>query len=162
MNDLSARLRHRIATEGRKMDEIAERELRAFGETLSGGAKYKLHTIDAAMEEEIGRIHGLLRRGWLPFLVIGLLILLVIFGASWGLMQWQLSHVQRLLETQETYRRAIAQAQQDLALLQEQTWGVQLFEAADGTRHVLFPKGTFNEDWPWTVQGWPAVPLSSE
>ncbi len=57
VNDLSARLLHRTETEGRKMNEIAERELRAFGETLSGGAKHKLHTVTAAMEDEIGRIH---------------------------------------------------------------------------------------------------------
>ena len=74
VNDLSARLWHRTETEGRKMDEIAERELRAFGETLSGGAKHKLHIFTAAMEDEIGRIHGLLRRAWLRPLVTSLVV----------------------------------------------------------------------------------------
>ena len=70
--------------------------------------------------------------------------------------------MQRLLETQETLRLAIAQAQRALEQLQAQTWGVQLYEAADRTRHVLLPPGTFSAEWPWTVLGQPAVPLSSE
>ncbi len=48
------------------------------------------------------------------------------------------------------------------AAMEAQTWGVWLHEAEDGTRHVVFPKRPFNADWPWTVQGQPAVPLSSE
>ena len=48
------------------------------------------------------------------------------------------------------------------AAMEAQTWGVWLHEAEDGTRHVVFSKRPFNADWPWTVQGQPAVPLSSE
>ena len=50
-------------------------------------------------------------------------ILLTILGASWGLMQWQLNRVQRLLETQETLQLKIAQEQTALEQLQAQTWG---------------------------------------
>ena len=90
--DLSARLRRRTEAENQEMNAISERELRKFGETLSGGATHKLHTATAAMEAEIGRLHGLLRRAWLrPLaigLVVGLSLFLGIFGGSWGLMQW--------------------------------------------------------------------------
>ena len=63
-------------------------------------------------------------------------------------MQWQPSRMQRLLETQEALRVAIAQEQQTLDHLQAQTWGVWLHEAEDGTRHVVLPTGTFNAEWP--------------
>ena len=162
MNELSAQLRQRTETERRKMDAIAERERRKFGETLSASAHDKLRIAEAAMEAQVGRIQGLLWRGWLQSLVVGLLVFLSIFVGSWGLTQWQSSRVERLVERQEALQLAIAQEQQTLAQLQAQTWGVWLHEAEDGTRHVVFPKRPFNADWPWTVQGQPAVPLSSE
>ena len=162
VNDLSARLRRRMEDEDRETTAIAERELRRFGETLHASANDTLRITEAAMAAQVGRMHGLLWRGWLRSLVVGLCVCLGIFGGSWGLTQWQSSRVERLVERQEALRRAIAQEQQTLAHLQAQTWGVRLYEAEDGTRHVLFPKGAFGEDWPWTVRGQPAVPLSSE
>ena len=169
VNELSAQLRQQTETERRKMDAIAERERRKFGETLSASANEKLRITEAVMEAEVGRIQGQIRgirellwRDFRADLVIVVSILLTILGASWGLMQWQSNRAERLLETQETLQLEIAQAQTALDQLQAQTWGVWLHEAEDGTRHVVFPKRPFNEDWPWTVQGQPAVPLSSE
>ena len=162
MNELSAQLRQRTETERRKMDAIAERERRKFGETLHASAHDKLRISEAAMEAQVGRIQGLLLRAWLRPLVVGLCVFPGILAGSWGLTQWQSNRVERLVERQEALRGAIAQEQQTLAQLQAQTWGVWLHEAEDGTRHVVFPKRPFNADWPWTVQGQPAVPLSSE
>ena len=179
-NELSARIRQRIETQDRKLDEIDERKLQAYGERWDAIVNDKLPIIDAAMEQVngrildtlrlteadtekgIGRMHGLLRRAWLRPLVIGLSLFLGILGGSWGLMQWQSSRVQRLLETQETYRRGIAQEQRALDQLQAQTWGVWLHEDADGMRYVVLPRGTLNEEWPVTVLGQPAIRLSSE
>ena len=70
--------------------------------------------------------------------------------------------MQNLLETQEALQVEIAEAQTALEQLQAQTWGVRLYEAEDGTRHLLFPKGEFGENWQWNVQGQPAIRLSSE
>ena len=162
VNELSARLRRQTEAEELETTAIAARELRKFGETLSASAHDKLRITEAAMEAQVGRIQGLLWRGWLRSLVVGLLVFLIIFGGSLGLTQWQSNRVQRLLETQETLQLEIAQAQTALEQLQAQTWGVWLHEAEDGTRHVVFPQRPFNADWPWTVQGQPAVPLSSE
>ena len=179
-NDLSAQIRQRIDAQDRKLDEIDERKLQAYGERWDAIVNNKLPTIDAAMEkvngrivdtlrrteaateQGIGRMHGLLRRAWLRPLVIGLSLFLGICGGSWGLLQWQSSRVQRLLETQETYRRGIAQEQRALDQLQAQTWGVWLHEDADGMRYVVLPRGTLNEEWPVTVLGQPAIRLSSE
>ena len=104
VNDLSARIRRRTETDDREMNEISARELQAFGETLNASANDKLRIAEAAMEAQVRRMHGLLLRAWLRPLVIGLLVglglLLGICGGSWGLMQWQSSRVQNLLETQ--------------------------------------------------------------
>ena len=149
--------------EDRETTAIAERELRRFGETLNASANDKLRITEAAMAAQVGRIHGLLWRGWLRSLVVGLCVCLGIFGGSWGLTQWQSSRVQRLVERQEALRLAIAREQQTLEQLQAQTWGVWLHEGEEGTRYVVMPRTkVFPEDWPWTVQGQPAVPLSSE
>ena len=159
INDLSARIQQRIETQDRKLDEIDERKLQLYGERWDAIVNDKLPIIDAAMEKVngrildtlrrteaatetgIGRLHGLLRRAWLRPLVIGLSLFLGICGGSWGLLQWQSSRVQRLLETQETYRRGIAQEQRALDQLQAQTWGVWLHEDADATRYVVLPRG---------------------
>lgn len=162
VNDLRARLRRRAETEELETTAIAERELRKFGETLSASAHDKLRITEAAMEAQVGRIQGLLRRVWLWLLLGGLCVFLGTFGASWGLMQWQSSRVARLVERQEALQRAIAQEQQTLEQLQAQTWGVRLHEAEDGTRYVLFPRGEFGEGWKLNVQGQPAWQLSSE
>ena len=98
---------------------------------------------------------------YLGFVVIVVSILLIICGASWGLLRWQLTRVQHLLETQETLRLEIAEAQTALNQLQAQTWGVWLHEDADGTRYVVLPRGTLGEEWPVTVDGQPAIRLSS-
>ena len=162
VNELSVQLRQRTETERRKMDAIAERELRKFGETLHASAHDKLRITEAAMAAQVGRIQGLLWRGWLRPLVVGLCVFLGIFVGSWGLTQWQSSRVERLVERQEVLRLQVAQEQQTLAQLQAQTWGVWLHEAEDGTRHVVLPQGALGENWRWTVQGQPALQLSSE
>ena len=169
-NDLRDRIRRRMETEDREMNELVARELQTFGETLRERVRHKLHTIETVMETETRRIHGQLRglrellwRDLRADLVIVVSILLIICGASWGLMRWQLTRVQNLLETQETLQLEIAQTQTALDQLQAETWGVWLHEDANGRRYVVLPSGTLAvEGWPWTVQGQPAVLLSSE
>ena len=131
-------------------------------EKVNGRILDKLRRTEAETEKGNGRMHGLLRRAWLRPLVIGLSLFLGICGGSWGLLQWQSSRLQRLLETQETYRRGIAQEQRALDQLQSQTWGVWLHEDTDATRYVVLPMGTLGETWPVTVLGQPAIRLSSE
>ena len=131
------------------MNELAARALQTFGETLRERVSHKLRTVETVMETETGRIHRQLRslrellwRDFRADLVIVVSILLVICGASWGLMRWQLNRVQNLLETQETLQLEIAQTQTALDQLQAETWGVWLHEDADGTRYVVLPMGT--------------------
>ena len=152
------------------MNELAARELQTFGETLRERVRHKLRTVETVMETEIGRMNEQLRslrellwRDFRADLLIIVSILLIICAASWGLMRWQLNRVQNLLETQEALRLEIEQAQTALDQLQAETWGVWLHEESDGMRYVVLPRGTLEvEGWPWTVQGQPAVLLSSE
>ena len=66
-------------------------------------------------------------------------------------------------EGRRVFALEIAQAQTALDQLQAETWGVWLHEDAYATRYVVLPRGTLEvEGWPWTVQGQPAVLLSSE
>ena len=65
VNDLSARLRRRMADEDRETTAVAERELRRFGETLNASANDTLRITEAAMAAQVGRMHGLLWRGWI-------------------------------------------------------------------------------------------------
>ena len=162
VNELSARLRRRTQAEELEATAIAERELRKFGETLSAIANAKLRITEAAMEAQVGQIQGLLWRGWLRSLVVGLCVFPGIFAGSWGLTQWQSSRVERLVERQEALRLQVAQEQQALEQLQAQDVGRAAPWAEDGTRHVLFPQGALGENWRWTVQGQPALQLSSE
>ena len=151
------------------MNELAARELQTFGETLRERVSHKLRTVETVMETEIGLMNEQLRslrellwRDFRADLLIIVSILLIICAASWGLMRWQLNRVQNLLETQETLQLEIAQTQTARDQLQAQTWGVWLHEE-DGMRYVVLPRGTLEvEGWPWTVQGQPAVLLSSE
>ena len=154
VNDLSARLRRRMEDEDRETTAIAERELRTFGETLNASANDTLRITEAAMAAQVGRMHGLLWRGWLRSLVVGLCVFPGIFVGSLGLTQWQSSHVQRLVERQEALQLAIAREQQTLEQLQAQTWGVWLHEAEDGGRYVVLPQGTLEvglDPIQWTV-----------
>ena len=106
-NDLIARIRRRTETEDREMNELATRELQTFGETLRERVRHKLRTVETVMETEIlGRMNGQLRslrellwRDFRADLLIIVSILLIICGASWGLLRWQLNRVQNLLET---------------------------------------------------------------
>ena len=159
-----------METEDREMNELAARELQTFGETLRERVRHTLHTIETVMETETGLMHEQLRglrellwRALRADLVIVVSILLIICGASWGLLRWQLTRVQPLLETQETLQLEIAQTQTALDQLQAETWGVWLHEESDGMRYVVLPRGTLEvEGWPVTVDGQPAIRLSSE
>ena len=168
-DDLTARIRQQTEStmqeHGETLRASANNELRiteADINQMHGQIRDMLPRTKAEVEKQIARTQWLLLRAWLRPLMVGIVISLGIFGASWGLMQWLSSRVQNLLETQETLQLGIAQQQRDLEQLQAQTWGVWLHEE-DGMRYVVLPMGTLEvEGWPWTVQGQPAVRLSSE
>ena len=103
-----------------------------------------------------------------------MLIFLSIRVGSWGLTRWYAIQIQNLIESRDALmvqynerREALTvqiEQQTRLDQLLDQTWGVWLHEAEDGTRYVVLPDGTTIDNinrWPYTERQ-PAVRLSIE
>ncbi len=159
-NDLTARLRRRMATERRQFEETAASELRQLGENLRAVANGELRTIESDTAVTVARIRVMLLNAWLRPLVIGLSLFLAFSGGSWGLMHWLSAGIQSRFETLAALRVRIDEGRETLAEIEDTTWGVTLLEI-DGDRFVVLPLGAL-ENPPWTVGGRPALKLSSE
>ena len=159
-NDLSARVRNRMATDRRQIEETAASELRQLGENLRAVANGALRTIESDTEASVARMRAMLLNAWLRPLVIGLSLFIAFSGGSWGLMQWLSASIQSQIETLAMLEVRIDQARDTLAEIEDTTWGVTLREI-DGERFLVLPDGAL-EDPPWTVGGRPALKLSSE
>ena len=159
-NDLSARLRSRMETERRQIEETTTSELRRLGANLRAVVSDELRTIKADTAAATARTRALLLNAWLRPLVVGLIVFLGISGGSWGLMRWLSASIQSRIETLATLEMQIEHARETLAEIEETTWGVTLLEI-DGERFVVLPDGTLDHP-PWTVGGRPALKLLSE
>ena len=159
-NDLSARLRSRMAADRRQIEETAASELRRLGANLRAVANGELRTIEADTGAAAGRVRVMLLNAWLRPLVIGLSLFLGFSGGSWGLMHWLSATIQSRIETLATLHVRIEQGRETLAEIEDETWGVTLREI-DGERFVVLPDGTL-DDPPWTVGVRPALKLPSE
>ena len=159
-NELTSRLRRRLETDHRQIEETAASELRRLGESLSAVVNGALRTIEADTASAVGRLSALLRRAWLLPLVAGLSLSLGIVGGSWAGTRWLWTTIEQQIEALAVLRVDIAEARATLARIEETTWGLELKEI-DGERFVVLPAGTLDYR-PWTVGGRPAVKLSSE
>ena len=100
---------------------------------------------------------------WLRSVVVGGCLFLGICGGSWGLTRWYSNNIQSLIQRRDALTLQIEREQTRLDQILAQTWGVWLHEAEDGARSVVLPKGTpLGKNWPWKVQGQPALLLSRE
>ena len=159
-NDLSARLRRRLETEHRQIEETTASELRRLGERSRAIVNDALHSIEADTATAAGRMRRTLLNAWLRPLVIGLGLFLGISGGSWALTHWLAARIQSRIETLAMLDVQTEQARETLAGIEDTTWGVRLLEI-DGERVVVLPLGTL-DDPRWTVGGLPALKLSSE
>ena len=159
-NDLTERLRRRLASERREIEDLTASELKRLGENSRRVARNALRTIERDTEEATGRMRALLLRAWLRPLVVGLSLFLGISGGSWATMRWLSARVQSSIETAGALEFRIEQARQSLARIEEGTWGITLREI-EGERFVVLPTGSLDGP-PWTVRGRPAVKLSRE
>ena len=157
-NDLTERLRRRLATERREIEDLTANELERLGETSRRVARSALRTIERDTVDATRRMRALLFRAWLRPLVVGLSLWLGIFGGSWATMQWLSTNIQSSIETAGALEFRIEQARQTLARIEEGTWGIALREI-EGERFVVLPTGSLDRP-PWTVRGRPAVKLS--
>ena len=149
-NDLTERLRRRLETERREIEDLTANELERLGENSRRVLSNALRTIERDTEEATGRMHALLLRSWLRPLVVGLSLWLGIFAGSWATTHWLSARIQSSIE----------QARQTLARIEEETWGITLREV-QSDRFVVLPRGSLDRP-PWTVRGQPAVKLSRE
>ena len=159
-NDLTARVRNRLATDRRQIEETAASEQRRLGENLRAVANGALRTIGSDTEASVARMRAMLLNAWLRPLIVGLSLFIGFSGGSWGLMHWLSASIQSQIETLAMLEVRIDQARETLAEIEDTTWGVTL-RAIDGERFLVLPDGAL-EDPPWTVGGRPALKLSSE
>ena len=159
-NDLTERLRRRLETERREIEELTASELERLGANSQRVAKNALRTIERDTAAATGRMRALLLKAWLRPLVVGLSLWLGIFGGSWATMHWLWTHIQVRIETAAALDLDIEEARQTLARLEVDTWGIVLREI-EGERYVVLPAGSLAYP-PGEVRGRPAVKLSRE
>ena len=159
-NDLTERLRRRLESERREIEELTGSELERLGENSRRVARNALSTIERDTEEATGRMRALLLKAWLRPLVLGLSLWLGIFGGSWATMRWLTMSIQERIETAAGLDRDIEEARRTLARLEVDTWGL-VFHEIEGERFVVVPEGALI-DPPWWVDDRPALKLSNE
>ena len=160
-NDLTDRLRRRLESERREIEELTASELGRLAENSRRVARNALRTIERDTEEATGRMRELLVKAWLRPFVVGLSLWIGFFGGSWATMQWLSRSIQERIETVAGLGRDIEDARRTLAQLEVDTWGL-VFHEIKGERFVVVPDGVL-ADPPWWVDGdRPALKLSRE
>ena len=159
-NDLTSRLRSRLETDRKQIEETATRELKRLGESLRGVVSDALRSIERDTAEATGRMRAMLLKAWLRPLLVGLSLFLGFSGGSWATMHWLWRSIEVRIEALATLNRKVEEARWTLAEIEDTTWGVTLREI-EGDRFVVLPLGTLDSP-PWTVRGRPAVKLSRE
>ncbi len=158
-NDLTARLRRRLETERREIEELTASELERLGENSRRVARRVLRSIERDTEAATVRMRELLARAWQRPLMVGLSLWIGFFGGSWATMRWLAGSIQDRIETLAELDYDIQDARQTLAQLEVDTWLDTLLEI-EGERVVVLPAGTLdNTGWTWRDQ--PAVKLSN-
>ena len=157
-NDLTGRLRRRLESERREIEELTASELGRLAENSRRVARNALRTIESDTEEATGRVRELLLKAWLRPFVVGLGLWLGIFAGGWGTRRWLSRSIQARIERVAELDYDIHEARRTLAQMEADTWGVALLEI-EGERVVVLPTGTLdNTGWTWRDR--PAVKLS--
>ena len=160
-NDLTERLRRRLESERREIEELTASELERLAEHSRRVARSALRTIERDTEEATGKMRELLVKAWQRPLIVGLSLWIGFFGGSWATMRWLASSIQDRIVTRAELNRDIEDARRTLAQLEVDTWGL-VFHEIKGERFVVVPDGVL-ADPPWWVDGdRPALKLSNE
>ena len=139
-NDLTERLRRRLESERREIEELTASELERLRANSRRVANNALRTIERDTAEATGRMRALLLKTWLRPLIVGLSLWLGIFGGSWATMRWLWTRIQARIETAAVLDLDIEEARQTLAQLETDTWGIVLREI-EGERFVVLLAG---------------------
>ena len=159
-NDLTERLRRRLKSERREIEELTASELGRLAENSRHVVRNALRTIERDTEEATGRMRELLVKAWQRPLIVGLSLWIGFFGGSWATMHWLAGNIQAQIETRAELGRDIEDARRTLAQLEADTWGL-VFHEIKGERFVVVPDGVLTRP-PWWVDDRPALKLSNE
>ena len=160
-NDLTERLRKRLESERREIEELTANELERLAEHSRHVARIAVRTIERDMGEATGKMRELLAKAWQRPLIVGLSLWIGFFGGSWATMRWLASSIQDRIVTRAELNRDIEDARRTLAQQEVDTWGLVLLEIK-GERFVVVPDGALANP-PWWVDGdRPALKLSNE
>ncbi len=159
-NDLTERLRRRLESERREIEELTASELERLAENSRRVARSALSTIERDTEEATGRMRELLLKAWLRPFVVGLSLWIGICAGSWATMRWLSRSIQDRIEMAAGLGRDIEDARRTLAQMEVDTWGI-VFHEIEGERFVVLPEDAL-ADPPWRVDGRPALKLSRE
>ncbi|WP_420442669.1 hypothetical protein [Candidatus Palauibacter sp.] len=159
-NDLTDRLRRRLESERREIEELTASELEGLGENSRRGAKNALGTIERDTEEDAGRMRALLPRAWLRLLTFGPSLWLGIFGGSWATMRWLWTRIPARTETATELAFDIEEARRTLAKMEVDVWRIELLKI-EGEQAVVLSAGTLDKPrWIW--RGRPTAKRSRE
>ena len=159
-NGLTDRLRKRLESERREIEELTASEPKRLAENSRHVARNALRIIERDTEEATGRMRELLVKAWQRPLIVGLSLWIGFFGGSWATMRWLAENIQARIETRAELGRDIEDARRTLAQLEVDTWGLVLHEIK-GERFVVVPDGVLARP-PWWVDDRPALKLSNE
>ena len=157
---MTDRLRRRLESERREIEELTASELGRLAENSRRVARNALSTIERDTEEATGRMRELLVKAWQRPLIVGLSLWIGFFGGSWATMRWLAGSIQARIETRAELNRDIEDARRTLAQLEVDTWGL-VFHEIKGERFVVVPDGVLARP-PWWVDDRPALKLSNE
>ena len=158
--DLTDRLRRRLETERRQIEELTASELARLAENSRRVARNALSTIERDTEEATGRHARVAGQGVAPAPDRRPSLWLGFFGGSWATMRWLTRSIQDRIETAAGLGRDIEDARRTLAQLEVDTWGIRV--PRDQGRAVRGGADGALADPPWRVDGRPALKLSNE
>ena len=163
VGDLMARLQQKIEQDRIEIEALTQSELKKLAENLRQSVQDESDITVRDIKEHTRWMNAALWGAWGWSVVGGVCLFLGICVGSWGLTRWYSNNIQSLIQRRAALTRQVEREQTRLDQLREQTWGVWLHEAEDGARSVVLPNGTpLGKNWPWKVQGQPALLLSRE
>ena len=159
-NNLTERLRRRLESERREIEELTASELARLAEDSRCVARNVLNTIERDTEQATGRMRELLFRAWLRPFVVGMGLWLGIFGGGWATMRWLSGSIQARIERITELDYDIDEARWTLA--QSWRWTLRASRSRDRReRIVVLPAGTLDHTGG-TWRDRPAVKLSNK
>lgn len=168
LSSLANRLKAKAEAERRTTEKMIEDSFENLSITLTASATHALGTIERAIDRETMNVKenimeqikllnsGFMKR-WLAIALLGLALMLGMFGGGWGLACLARSHINSLRSEMADLKSRISVEKATLRQLQSQTWGLELVERPEG-RFIAPPPG-MKLVTGWTIENHPVIKL---